>query len=89
MVRAELINQVSNRSGLTKKKAQLAVNTVFKSITEALSKDDKVELRGFGSFTIRSRDSRLGRNPKTGATVEVPAKKVPFFKAGKALKIVG
>jgi len=73
MVRAELINLVANRTGLTKKKTQISVNTVFGSIAEALAKGDKVELRGFGSFTVHTRNSRTGRNPKTGETVHVPA----------------
>ncbi len=88
MVRAELINQVAQKLGLSKGKASVAVNTVFNSITEAMIKGDKVELRGFGSFTVRERDPRQGRNPKTGETVSVPPKKVPFFKAGKDLKII-
>jgi integration host factor subunit beta len=88
MVRAEIINQVAQELGLTKKKASVAVNTVFRSITEALARGDKVELRGFGSFTIRHRKARQGRNPKTAEIVHVPAKKVPFFRAGKELKIV-
>ena len=62
------------------------VNTVFSSITESLSKGKKVELRGFGSFRIRQRNARIGRNPKSGQKVEVPSKKVPFFKAGKELR---
>ncbi len=89
MVRAELINQVAQQLGLTKSKASVAVNTVFNSIAEALVKGNKVELRGFGSFTIRKRNPRQGRNPKTGTIVRVPAKNVPFFKAGKDLKVVG
>jgi integration host factor subunit beta len=62
------------------------VNTVFSSITESLSEGKKVELRGFGSFRIRQRNARIGRNPKSGQKVEVPSKKVPFFKAGKELR---
>ncbi|MFQ5768853.1 MAG: HU family DNA-binding protein, partial [Acidobacteriota bacterium] len=60
--------------------------TIFDSIIEALRKEEKIELRGFGSFRIRNRHSRVGRNPKTGARVEVPAKKIPYFKPGKELK---
>ena len=89
MVKAELVNQLLSQTGLSKKAAQQAVNIVFKSITEALANNDKVELRGFGSFTVRIRNPRQGRNPKTGDTVHVSAKKTPFFKAGKDLKIVG
>jgi integration host factor subunit beta len=62
------------------------VNTVFSSITESLAEGKKVELRGFGSFRIRQRNARIGRNPKSGQKVEVPSKKVPFFKAGKELR---
>ena len=88
MVRAELINHVSQKLNLTKKRASIAVNTVFHTIVESLANDDKVELRGFGSFSTRKRRPRQGRNPKTGEIVSVPSKQVPFFKAGKDLKIV-
>jgi integration host factor beta subunit len=88
MVRAELINNVAQKLNLTKRKASIAVNTVFQIVIQALADDDKVELRGFGSFTTRTRCSRKGRNPKTGDIVQVPAKRVPFFKAGKDLKVV-
>ena len=64
----------------------MVVNTVFQSITESLAEGKKVELRGFGSFRVRSRNARIGRNPKSGDRVDVPAKRVPFFKAGKELR---
>ena len=86
MTKAELVEKVAERIDLTKKQTEVIVNTVFQSITEALANGDKVELRGFGSFRVRHRHSREGRNPKTGATVLIPAKKVPFFKAGKELR---
>ncbi|MCH6566803.1 MAG: integration host factor subunit beta [Nitrospinae bacterium] len=86
MTKAELVEKVAERIDLTKKQTEVIVNTVFQSITEALANGDKVELRGFGSFRVRHRHSREGRNPKTGATVFIPAKKVPFFKAGKELR---
>ncbi|MFQ5669779.1 MAG: HU family DNA-binding protein [Acidobacteriota bacterium] len=86
MTRAELVEYVTKVSELSKKHAEIIVNTVFDSIVEALKNDEKIELRGFGSFRIRNRHSRLGRNPKTGARVEVPAKKIPYFKPGKELK---
>lgn len=86
MTKAELIEMVSEDIKLTKKQTEVIVNTVFKSITDALSNGDKVELRGFGSFRIKKRGSREGRNPKTGESVSIPAKKVPFFKAGKELR---
>ena len=86
MTKAELIEEVAQLASLTKKETELIVNTVFDNITEALSKGDKVELRGFGSFRIRHRNSRKGRNPKTGHAVSVPEKRVPFFKVGKRLR---
>ncbi len=89
MVKGELVAQVAGQLHLTRKEATLIVNTVFKSIADSLSQGQKVELRGFGSFRVKERRARLGRNPRTGAPVQVPAKKVPFFKPGKDLKIVG
>jgi len=86
MTKAELIEEVAKVASLTKKETELIVNTVFDNITDALSKGDKVELRGFGSFRIRQRNSRKGRNPKTGDSVSVPEKRVPFFKVGKRLR---
>ena len=86
MTKAELVERVSSKINLTKKQTEVIVNTVFQSITESLSQGKKVELRGFGSFRIRSRNARTGRNPKSGEKVDVPAKKVPFFKAGKELR---
>jgi integration host factor subunit beta len=86
MTKADLIDELSRVSNLTKKETELIVNTVFDNITEALARGDKVELRGFGSFRIRQRNSRKGRNPKTGDAVSVPEKRVPFFKVGKRLR---
>ena len=86
MTKAELVEKVSGQINLTKKQTEVVVNTVFQSITDALSEGRKVELRGFGSFRIRERNARIGRNPKSGAQVDVPAKRVPFFKAGKELR---
>ncbi|ETW99891.1 MAG: integration host factor subunit beta [Candidatus Entotheonella factor] len=86
MTKAELVDNVADKVNLTKKQTEVIVNILFNSITEALSDGDKVELRGFGSFRIRDRNPREGRNPKTGDTVHIPAKKVPFFKAGKELR---
>ena len=86
MTKADLIDEVSRVSSLTKKETELIVNTVFDNITDALAKGDKVELRGFGSFRIRHRNSRKGRNPKTGDSVSVPEKRVPFFTVGKRLR---
>ncbi len=87
MTKTDLIERVSMKTSiLTKKQTEIVVNILFDSIKEALAAGDKIEIRGFGSFRIRSRRNREGRNPKTGQTVEVPDKKVPFFKAGKELK---
>ncbi len=86
MTKAEMVEKVSSKINLTKKDTERVVNIVFGSIISALAQNDKVELRGFGSFRVRSRDSRDGRNPRTGATVQIPPKKVPFFKAGKRLR---
>jgi len=86
MTKAELVEEVARVSELTKKHSEVIVNTVFDSITHALQKDEKIELRGFGSFRIRQRRSRQGRNPKTGDKVDVPAKRIPYFKPGKELK---
>ncbi|MEJ2077666.1 MAG: integration host factor subunit beta [Acidobacteriota bacterium] len=86
MTKAELVDGVSRSSGLSKKDAEVIVQTVLDSIIDSLRSGEKVELRGFGSFRLRERASRQGRNPKTGAKVHVPAKKVPYFKPGKELK---
>ena len=86
MTKAELVDEVARMSDLTRKHSEVIVDAVFSSILDALQKGDKIELRGFGSFRIRRRDSRKGRNPKTGAGVLVPAKKVPHFKPGKELR---
>ena len=86
MTKADLVEEVARVSELTKKHSETIVNTVFDSIIQALQRDDKIELRGFGSFRIRQRRSRQGRNPKTGDKVDVPAKRIPYFKPGKDLK---
>jgi integration host factor subunit beta len=87
MTKTDLIERVSMKTTiLTKKQTELVVNILFDSIKEALAAGDKIEIRGFGSFRIRSRRNREGRNPKTGDSVTVPQKRVPFFKAGKELK---
>ncbi len=86
MTKAELVDQVARSTQLTKKHAEIMVNTVFESIVDSLQNGEKIELRGFGSFRIRQRGSRTGRNPKTGAKVEVPSKSIPYFKPGKELK---
>lgn len=88
MTKAELVNRVSKRTDLNKRDAEVMVQTVLDSIIESLQGGDKVELRGFGSFRLRERASRIGRNPKTGEKVNVPSKRVPYFKPGKDLKTV-
>jgi len=86
MTKAELVDEVARVVQLTKKQAETIVNIVFDSIVESLRAGEKIELRGFGSFRLRSRKSRTGRNPKTGEKVDVPSKKIPYFKPGKELK---
>jgi len=86
MTKAELVDEVARTSDLTRKHSEVIVDAVFSSIIQALQKGDKIELRGFGSFRLRRRGSRTGRNPKTGAGVVVPAKSVPHFKPGKELR---
>ena len=86
MTKAELVDEVARNSDLSKKDAEVIVQTVLDSIVESLKSGEKVELRGFGSFRLRARASRQGRNPKTGEKVHVPAKRVPYFKPGKELK---
>ncbi len=86
LTKAELVDEVAQSTQLTKKHAELIVNTVFESIVHSLQDGEKIELRGFGSFRIRHRGPRIGRNPKTGERVEVPSKRIPYFKPGKDLK---
>lgn len=86
MTKADLVDEVSRASELSKKDSEVIVQTVLDSIIESLKSGEKVELRGFGSFRLRDRASRQGRNPKTGEKVFVPAKRVPYFKPGKDLK---
>ena len=86
MNKAELINAVAEKTGLSKKDSELAVNATFDAITAALTTGEKVQLVGFGAFDVKERASRIGRNPKTKEEIEIPASRVPVFKAGKALK---
>lgn len=86
MTKAGLVEEVARTVQVTKKQAETIVNIVLDSIVDSLRQGEKIELRGFGSFRIRSRKSRLGRNPKTGDKVEVPPKRIPYFKPGKELK---
>tara|TARA_B100000686_G_scaffold27320_1_gene26854 strand:- start:2999 stop:3379 length:381 start_codon:yes stop_codon:yes gene_type:complete len=86
MTKAELVDILSSKINLTKKDSERIVNIVLGSIVNSLAEGDKVELRGFGSFRTRKRNSRDGRNPRTGESVAVPTKNIPFFKAGKDLR---
>lgn len=86
MNKAELVSLVAEKAGLTKKDADKAVAAVFDGIQETLQKGDKVQLVGFGTFEVRDRSARTGRNPRSGETIEIPASRVPAFKPGKALK---
>src|SRR3977135_3655764 len=86
MTKAELVEEVSRVADLTKKHSEVIVDTVFRSIIEALHRGEKIELRGFGSFRLRKRETRKGRTPQTGDKGDGPPKKVPYFKPGKELK---
>lgn len=86
MIKLDIINEVVNRTGITKTKAELAVETVFGSMKKALADDDRIELRGFGVFTVKPRKTGIGRNPRTGAEVSIPPGKAVRFKPGKKLQ---
>ena len=86
MTKAELIEQVSKVVEMTRKDSETIVETIFDSIVNSLHKGDKIEIRGFGSFRTRQRQPRVGRNPKTGSRVEVPSKRIPYFKPSKELR---
>jgi integration host factor subunit beta len=86
MTKADLVEEVIRMTELPRKESETIVETIFESIIQALQTGDKIEIRGFGSFRTRQRRGRIGRNPKTGAKVEVPAKRIPFFKPSKELK---
>ena len=87
MTKSVLIEKVAEKvEGLTRSQTEIVVETVFESIKKALLQDEKIEIRGFGNFRLKTRNPRKARNPKTGETVEVPGKKVLYFKVGKALK---
>ncbi|NRB16023.1 integration host factor subunit beta [Parasedimentitalea psychrophila] len=87
MIRSELIQKIAEENPhLYQRDVERIVNTVFEEVTGAMSRGDRVELRGFGAFSVKKRDSRVGRNPRTGETVQVDEKHVPFFKTGKLLR---
>jgi integration host factor subunit beta len=86
VTKADLVEEVSRTTSMTRNDSEEAVETIFESIIRALQNGEKIEIRGFGSFRTRERRARVGRNPKTGARVEVPPKRVPFFKPSRELK---
>ena len=86
MNRSDLINELKNETLLSRKDAEKFVETFFDAISDTLMKNDRVEIRGFGSFTVKKYKPYVGRNPKTGTKINVPPKKLPFFKCGKELK---
>jgi integration host factor subunit beta len=87
MTKSELVDRIVEANGvLTRKESEMVVNIVFDAMGDALKKGEKVEIRGFGSFTVRERGAREARNPKSGEIVNIPAKKTPFFKTGKELR---
>ncbi|MGI8883469.1 MAG: integration host factor subunit beta [Pyrinomonadaceae bacterium] len=86
MTKADLVERVAKEADMTKKDAEQLVEIIFDSIIASLNKGEKIELRGFGSFRVRQRNARKGRNPKTGDSVDIPAKRVAYFKPGKELK---
>ena len=87
MIKLDLINEVVNKTGITKAKAEQAVETVFESMKKALTKGDRIELRGFGVFNVRPRKTGIGRNPRTGAQVNIPPGKAVRFKPGKEMQM--
>jgi integration host factor subunit beta len=86
MTKADLIENVARAAQMSRKDSEIVVETIFESVVKSLRAGDKVEIRGFGSFRTRQRRPRIGRNPKTGTRVEVPAKTIPYFKPSKDLK---
>lgn len=86
MKKAEFVAKIAEKSGLTRKQAEMAVAAFTQTVTEALKDGDKVQLTGFGTFEVKDRPARSGRNPATGETIEIAASKAPVFKAGKGLK---
>jgi integration host factor subunit beta len=86
MTKADLINVIAEKASITRVKSETVVNTIFDAMVEALMRNDRIEIRGFGSFENREYDSYQGRNPRTGEPINVQQKKLPFFKVGKDLK---
>lgn len=88
MIKLDIINQVVSKTGITKTKAEIAVETVFESMKQALERGDRIELRGFGVFNVKPRKTGIGRNPRTGAEVNIPPGKAVRFKPGKELQSI-
>ena len=86
VTKADIVDRVSNATGLTKVETEIVINGIMNTITSALENDRRVELRGFGTFEVRHRIARMGRNPQTGESIQIKASNTPGFKAGKALK---
>lgn len=86
MIKADLVNKIAKEMNISKQEAEQGVSVFFKTIKEALLRGEEIELRGFGSFRFRTRNPRVGRNPRTGKQVEIPAKKILYFKPSKILK---
>ena len=86
MNKTELIGEVAGKAGITKKDAEKVINAFIATVEEGLKTGDKIQLIGFGTFEVRDRQARIGRNPQTGAEIDIPAARVPAFKPGKALK---
>lgn len=86
MTKAELVREVAEKTGMTKKDTALVVNAVFETVMDALAKGEKVQIAGFGIFEVKERAERVGRNPRTGEEIKIPPRKVPIFRVGKELK---
>ncbi|MCX8044285.1 MAG: integration host factor subunit beta [Desulfobacterota bacterium] len=86
MVKSELIQELSEKAHISPKIAEIAVNTVFDTMTQALIRGEGIEIRGFGSFKVREYKGRIGNHPRTGTIIEIPSKRRPFFKVGKELR---
>jgi integration host factor subunit beta len=86
MTKADLVEEITQLGDLTRRDCEIIVETIFGSVVDALRRGDKIEVRGFGSFRVRQRNSRTGRNPKTGVQVQVPAKRVAYFKPSKEMR---
>ena len=86
MTKTTMVESVARNAGVTKAEASRVMEALIKSVTDALSKGEKVTMTGFGTFEVRQRAARMGRNPQTGATIQIPAQRTPAFRAGKSLK---